>query len=249
MFQSNGTRARVISPDQVKLTIASIPRGAINNVAIARKAGIAHGTSVESNLFVFRGTNAAATVHPREESSACQENQHSAYNRCRFEVRTFCCPRCRDGAWLNSRGGLGQRLQAKRQIASRLEALRRVLFQAMSNNAVERRWNVASGLAELRHVFLQYRSHGIGGSFAMKCLLAGDHFIKNSTKRENIGAPVCRFSPHLLGRHVPRRSHDQTRFGHGLQSRRIGIINRCWDGRQFRQSKVEDFYSSVLSKK
>ena len=96
--------------------------------------------------------------------------------------------------------------EIKRYVAGGMEARLGVLLQAMLHDALQRWRNIAIGFGQVRRVFLQNRAHRIGGRVTVKCAFARQHLVENCPKAEYVGARIQNQAPHLLGRHVSRRS-------------------------------------------
>ncbi len=68
------------------------------------------------------------------------------------------------------------------------------------------------------------RQH-VGDGFTPELLLAGEHFGQHHTERPDIGSPIGQLAGGLLGAHVARRAHDESRLGGGGgERRRVGQI-------------------------
>src|SRR5262249_22469388 len=72
---------------------------------------------------------------------------------------------------------------------------------------------------------------------------AGEHFIKDNAKRENICAFVQGLASELLGRHIGKRSHYSSVFGQAF-GKRISPASFCWY--TFSKSGVDEFHMPSL---
>jgi len=106
--------------------------------------------------------------------SPCYRPRH-----CRNRRERQCCPHsedypsqqrdcgsCCDGSCRSARVGSRERAQRERQVASRLEALFRILLQATPHNALERWRHHLSSTRQLRRLVLQDRGHSLRRSVA-----------------------------------------------------------------------------------
>ena len=163
-------------------------------------------------------------------------------------VRKLCgTRRVRSRHWFRGATERRQVLQIEGQIARRLEALPRFLFQAVPDNAIESGRHIQSTLAQLGRIFLQDGVHGLDAGVALERAFSRDHFVENRAQAENVGVVVNGLPPHLLRRHVARRAHHRARLGgrgcgHG---RALSGESGFTDG-LFGQSEVKNFDPAVF---
>ena len=142
-------------------------------------------------------------------------------------------------------GNLGQRFQVKRQITGRLESLRGVLFQAVPRDPFEARRNTARRLGQFRRFFLKDRAHGVGRGFAVKRAFAGNHFVENGAEGKNVRPVIDRLTAHLLGRHVPGRSHHHACFGRHLKGGGVSAASVRLRQGQLGQAEIQNLHPAV----
>src|ERR1041385_3023963 len=114
------------------------------------------------------------------------------------------------GYWYGKCCGLGnsrQRFERKCNILGRLEALRRLFFHAMAQEALERRSDSSGQGRKLRRFFVQDRGHRLGAGVTLERPLSVQHFVKNAAETEDIGTVIGGFALDLLWRHVAKCPH------------------------------------------
>ena len=153
------------------------------------------------------------------------------------------------GRGLHSRlagGDVGHRFEVERQVASRMETLRRILLQAVAHDALEPGRNIARGFGQLGRLFVQDRAHGVGGAVAMERALARNHLVENCAEGENVGLGYRRLAAHLLGRHVADGAHDHAGFGGDLHGHGIAGFAGVRLAHHLGQSEVENLHPVVV---
>ena len=100
-------------------------------------------------------------------------------------------------------------------------------------------------LREIRRLLRQDRRDRVRRGVPPECPLPRQHLVEDRPEGEEIGSPVCRFPPHLFGRHVPHRPQDDPGLGlrDGLQVRLpAGAGLRL----QLGEAEVQDLDAAVL---
>ncbi len=110
-------------------------------------------------------------------------------------------------------GNVRQGAERECQIACRLEAILRLLFQTMPDHVFERARNVQALADHLRGILFKDRGKGVDLGIAIKGALAGEHLVKNCAKTEDVVPMIHRFAAQLLGRHVGHGSEDRAATG------------------------------------
>ena len=138
------------------------------------------------------------------------------------------------------RGRRRQRLEREREVAGRLEPLRRVLLEAPADDAIE--GGMDGARRQLGRLGLENGGHGLDRGVAAERPRSREHLVQHGAEREDVRPEVRRLAAHLLGRHVSGRSeHRAGNRGH----RRHGV-RQCADGfGQLRQAEVEDLHPPV----
>jgi len=61
---------------------------------------------------------------------------------------------------------------------------------------------------------------------SMERTTPAEHLVQNCAEREDIAAVIDRPAAHLLGRHLPGRSHDRSRLGAAVRLGHL-VITGC----------------------
>ena len=141
----------------------------------------------------------------------------------------------------------GQRLNVERDVACRLEALLRVLLEAVQDDPVERGRQRLAPLGGRRGVLLEDRVHRLDGRVALERAASRQHLVEHDAEREDVGAVIDGLPAHLLGRHVPHRAEHRARAGQRTrvgEQRRLGLERRAGRG-QLGEAEVEDLDAAV----
>ena len=139
-------------------------------------------------------------VVPCRVISACQRQHRNQQSACLLPIRAafLCyCPQARTRARL-----AGNRLQVEGDVARRLEALRRILFQAVTHDAVQPGREAGDDFLQFRGLFLEDGVQSLDARITLESPFAGEHLVKDGAEGEDVSAMVSRLSSHLLGRHV-----------------------------------------------
>jgi hypothetical protein len=88
-----------------------------------------------------------------------------------------------------------------------LEPLKRLLFEAATNDALEIARQIGAQARERRGPIAQNRGAQIGMAYARERPRAARQLVDQDTEREQIRPRVQRLAPQLLGRHVRSRAH------------------------------------------
>ncbi len=79
----------------------------------------------------------------------------------------------------------------------------------------------------------------------MERALAGEHFVENRAKAEDVGARIESHAADLLGRHVACGAHHDARFG-ALGHRRQRSMGGGFGLRQFGEAEVENLDAAIF---
>jgi hypothetical protein len=127
-----------------------------------------------------------------------------------------------------------------------LETFGRILFEAVTHDALERGRNIAIGLGELGRIILEDGAHGVGGGITVKGAFAGEHLVEDGAEGEDVGARIGGLAADLFGRHMADRAHDGTGVGPDLLGGSVGGgIGRLGAG-EFGQTEVQNLYPPVI---
>ena len=135
----------------------------------------------------------------------------------------------------------------ERDVARRLEALLRVLLEAVQDDPVERGRQRLALLGGRRGVLLEDRVHRLDGRVALGTRGARQHLVEHDAEREDVGAVIDGLPAHLLGRHVAHRAEHRARAGQRPrvgEQRRLGLDRRAGRG-QLGEAEVEDLDAAV----
>ncbi len=101
------------------------------------------------------------------------------------------------------------------QIIERLEALVRLLAQALAHHVFEFGRNSIGDLAERHRLFVQNLVDDGSDVSAIERLPVGEELVHHDPNREDVGASIDVLPVHLLGRGVLDRAHENSGLGHG----------------------------------
>src|SRR6202140_849807 len=198
ILDSQFTRARIVRARHIKLVLATVPRCAVNNAAVRREPCVANPAGAKRNLLILGQRSASTCFADPPSQRECntgqyqncsRPNQHSAARSNFREATTSRATRHFRGTPRKSR----KMLQIKRNVAGRMKSRLWIFLQAMMNDSLQRRRNISIRLRQLRRLFLQNRTHRVGGSLAMKRLLARKHLVENRAKTKYVRP---RIKPH-----------------------------------------------------
>ena len=123
--------------------------------------------------------------------------------------------RTRGGGWHAHLGDAAEGLEGETKVARGLEALFRVLLQAMAGDTLQAGRNRAAGSAELQRLVLENGVHQLHGGISGERVLAGEHLVQDDAEGEDVGAMVGGLAADLLGGHVAGRAENDSRLGVG----------------------------------
>ena len=150
-------------------------------------------------------------------------------------------------ARLRRRGHPRERLEVERQIVRRVEALLRILFEAVPHDALERRRHVLVRDRKIRRILLQDRRHRVGGRVAVEGALAREHLVEDRAEGEDVAARVGGTAAHLFGRHVTERAQDDAGFRAGGGRRQVRDLRAALlRVRELGEAEVEDLQPTVV---
>src|SRR6202011_549670 len=104
----------------------------------------------------------------------------------------------------------GDRLQREGEITRRLEALIRVLFEAMTDDAIELGGQARIDLPKRRRIVPQNGSHRVDRRSSIESGPARRHLVENTSEGEDVRARVGAVCANLLGSHVSNRSQNDS---------------------------------------
>src|SRR5450432_1365118 len=87
-------------------------------------------------------------------------------------------------------GDVGEVGEVEGDVAGGLEALVRILFEAMADDAFERGRDGTVGLGQLGRILFEDGAHGFDGAVAVEGALAGEHFVEDGAETEDVGTVV-----------------------------------------------------------
>src|SRR5262249_50632910 len=91
---------------------------------------------------------------------------------------------------LPRRGLCRKALEVVGEVAGRLEALRRRLFEAVTDEPFESGRKAPVGLGQIRRGLLQDRGHRLYRRVAAKRAAAGEHLVEDRAEGEDVAAMV-----------------------------------------------------------
>ncbi len=249
--QINRTRHQGVGSSGIDLWLGrAIPGGAEQDaLAIGSELGAVNRAPLEGELMESRRSRRCASSGQKVSSCQRRPDQQSTYCQLpvplallRYDVQT----RARTGV-------AGNCLQIKRDVACRLEALYRVLLQAVPDHAIQAGSEAGDRRVQFRRLFLQDGVHGLHAGVALERALAGQHLVEDGAQSKNVGAMVGALAAHLFRRHVADGAHHVTGSGggmllvHGLQvrmGRSQSVVLH-----QLGQTEVEDLDAAVIQNK
>ena len=132
----------------------------------------------------------------------------------------------------------------KRQIACGLEPLLRVLFEAVTDDALEPRRDVPARFRELRRILFQNRAHRLDPRLTPESPPAAQHLIKDRSERKDVGPGVRRFAAHLFRRHVSHSTEHHARLRESGCERGFLPFQSGGRLRELGKAEVEDLQAS-----
>ena len=155
------------------------------------------------------------------------------------------------GAAAVTRGRLRRRSARKRdqrenEIAGRLKARARILFEAVLNDLVQRGRQHRADRDERRGLAVQYGADDVGRARARERALAAEHLVQNRAEREDIAAVIDGTAANLFRRHIADGADDEPRNGVDL-SRREERVRRSSGDRldELREAEVENLHAPI----
>ncbi len=143
-------------------------------------------------------------------------------------------------------GNAGKMFEIECDVAGGMETRLGILFQAMLHDALQRRRNIAIGLAEVGRILLEDGAHGVGRRLAVEGALAGEHLVENGAEGEDVGAGIDGLAANLLGRHIARGAQHHAGFGVGVVAVGSEVCEPESDLREFGEAEVENLYAAIF---
>src|SRR5262249_18722908 len=110
-----------------------------------------------------------------------------------------------------------ERLESPRELSDRLVAALGVLLQASEDDLLHALQALDGERLEARRRIPGNPHDERGRTFRLEGVSPGDHLEEAYPQRPDVGAHVHELAPlHLLWRHVPERTYQHIRRGHGL---------------------------------
>lgn len=144
------------------------------------------------------GLDGGRTGEPESQNGASEEAAQGG--ECELEAPAPCTRfRASGERGCYRLGGSRECLEGETEVARGLEAVLRVLLQAVAGDALQAGRNRAADGAEVGRFVLENGVHQLYGGFAGERVLAGEHLVEDDAEGEDVGALVGGLAAELLG--------------------------------------------------